>query len=65
VDISAFGAVHRRIAGNLVCWSTDDLEAADFLNEPDGMSWRLLREEFDRSLRAAGVAAGSVEVPSP
>jgi flavin-dependent dehydrogenase len=65
VDVSAFGAVHRRIGGNLVCWSTDGLDAADFLNEPDGMGWRLSHAEFDRSLRAAAVAAGTFEVPSP
>jgi flavin-dependent dehydrogenase len=65
VDVSGFGPLHRRIGGNLVCWSTDELDAADFLNEPDGVSWRLSRAEFDRTLRAAAVAAGAIEVPSP
>jgi flavin-dependent dehydrogenase len=59
IDVSDFGVLHHRIDGNLICWSSEKLEAVDFLNDPDGPGWRLDRTRFDESLRMAAVSAGA------
>ena len=50
---------HARIGGNLSAWGSDELVAADFMRQPDGLGWRLDRTRFDADLRAAAVDAGS------
>jgi flavin-dependent dehydrogenase len=61
--VSEFGTTHRRIGGNLTCWSSEELDATDFLCDPDGPGWRLSRRHFDEYLRAAAISAGARHLP--
>lgn len=63
LDVSDFEAAHRRIGGNLACWSSEELEAADFFCDPDGPGWRLSRRHFDERLRSAATTAGARHLP--
>ena len=63
IDDSEFGTVHRRIGGNLSCWSSEDLDATDFFCNPDGPGWRLSRHRFDACLLSAATAAGVTHIP--
>jgi flavin-dependent dehydrogenase len=50
---------HTPISGNLSSWNTDELVAADFISDPDGLGWRLDRARFDADLRTAAIQAGA------
>jgi flavin-dependent dehydrogenase len=63
LDDSEFGTLHQRIGGNLSCWSSGELDATDFLCDPDGPGWRLSRGRFDAGLLAAAVSAGARHSP--
>jgi flavin-dependent dehydrogenase len=63
LDDTEFGTVHRRIGGNLSCWSSEELDATDFLCDPDGPGWRLSRRRFDAYLLTAAVSAGARHYP--
>ena len=58
------GGPHTPIRGNLVCWGSDDLQASDFLLDPDGPGWRLDRRRFEGDLRDAAIEAGAIFRPS-
>jgi flavin-dependent dehydrogenase len=60
LPLPAKGGPHTPIGGNLSCWNSDQLFAADFLRHPDGPGWRLDRARFDADLRAAAVRAGAM-----
>lgn len=59
LDLSQFGTVHQRIRGNVISWASSELDATDFLLDPNGPGWRLSRHTFDENLRAAASAAGA------
>jgi len=63
LDVSGFVTVHQRIGGNLTCWASEELDAADFLCDPDGPGWRLSRRRFDAYLRSAAESAGAQYFP--
>jgi flavin-dependent dehydrogenase len=60
VDVSEFGTAHRKIGGNMTCWGAEELEATDFIADPDGPGWRLSRHRFDSQLLAAARQAGAL-----
>ena len=59
VDVSDFGTTHTPVGGNLACWASDELDATDFLLDPDGPGWRLSRRRFDATLLSAAIKAGA------
>jgi len=63
LDDSDFGSVHRKIGGNLSCWYSEELDATDFLCDPDGPGWRLSRRRFDECLLNAALLAGAQHLP--
>jgi len=59
ISVSDFGSVHPPVGGNLCCWTTRDLESADFFRDPDGNGWRVSRPEFDALLRESALESGA------
>ncbi|MET9266417.1 tryptophan 7-halogenase [Amycolatopsis sp. NPDC004079] len=53
---------HLRSLGTASAWGAPDLEYRDYLLDGLGPGWHLDRTRFDRTLRAAAVAAGAVLV---
>ncbi len=49
--------IHRQIPGVISLWG-DELQQQDFINLPDGVSWRLDRHQFEQTLEQAALASG-------
>lgn len=49
---------HTPIGGNISAWGYPEPIYRDFVNEPDGLGWRLDRSAFEAELVAAASAAG-------
>lgn len=51
---------HQTSLGNVSSWGSDELEAKDFIDDPDGLSWHLDRPQFERDLRRQALDSGCV-----
>ncbi len=51
-------AAHLPSAGTVSAWGSSELEANDFVADPNGSGWHLDRRRFDRMLREMAAGAG-------
>jgi flavin-dependent dehydrogenase len=54
---------HKPVRGILSSWGSGIGQNEDFINDPEGVSWRLDRIRFDAQLREAACASGAIFRP--
>jgi flavin-dependent dehydrogenase len=60
LDLPVSCSTHIPNGGNLSSWNSEELIARDFIQEPDGLGFRLDRLRFDATLREVSIRSGAV-----